>query len=66
MAGNPFNELLNCDNGSDLLIKRITLTAKAREVPLLIRSSCRLAQLFYDLAERMMLMGSMTKALEYA
>ncbi|GJV78843.1 hypothetical protein Tco_1514713 [Tanacetum coccineum] len=30
-------------------------------VPLSIRSSCRLAQLFYDLAERMMLMGSMTK-----
>ncbi|GJZ79038.1 separase isoform X1 [Tanacetum coccineum] len=35
-------------------------------VPLSQKSCCRLAQLYYDLAERMLLMGSMTKALEYA
>ncbi|GJW83790.1 separase isoform X1 [Tanacetum coccineum] len=35
-------------------------------VPLSQKSGCRLAQLYYDLAERMLLMGSMTKALEYA
>ncbi|GJW83789.1 separase isoform X4 [Tanacetum coccineum] len=36
------------------------------KVPLSQKSRCRLAQLYYDLAERMLLMGSMTKALEYA
>ncbi|GJU40940.1 peptidase C50, separase [Tanacetum coccineum] len=36
------------------------------KVPLSQKSRCRLAQLYYDLAERMLLMGSMTMALEYA
>ncbi|GJU06022.1 separase isoform X1 [Tanacetum coccineum] len=35
------------------------------KVPLSQKSRCRLAQLYYDLAKRMLLMGSMTMALEY-
>ncbi|GJZ74243.1 hypothetical protein Tco_0638389 [Tanacetum coccineum] len=55
----------NVEEGESIKALERMVSDIVSKVPLSQKSRCRLAQLYYDLAERMLLMGSMTKALEY-